>query len=525
MRPRLTSPAMRLLAGFGVMAMVAGTLVATGAVLSHGSDDENRAPRVISEIPVTPMDQSLGAAHNSPVVLADPTEERFLAMANRLDAPDFGCALQVSGDGGRGWVSARPVTKLPTGAEKCYAPEIAFGDDGVLYYLFVGLHGQGNEPMGVFLTTSSDRAQSFSPPRRVLGPLRFGVRMALDPTMGPNGRLHLVWLEATSDPPAGGFGPPPNPVLAAHSDDGGKTFTKPVTVAGGDGERVVAPALALGPDHTVHVAWYDLGDDARDYQGLEGPVWEGRWSLWLASSSDGGRRFSPPGLVDGAVVPHERVMLIFTMPPATMVDDGTRLCAGWTDAARGDADAVLRCSQDGGRHWGPLRRLNDDPAGNGSWQYLPRLSLSPGGRIDAVFYDRRRDGTNLLADVYATFSTDGGRRFAPNIRLNRENFDSDIGQQYLNPAAVGQYEFGARLGLLSHRSGALAVWADTRNSRPQTTSQDLFAALVGLPAPARPATAPRVAGTLLAGAGAVAVGGSALAGRRRRDPGTPAEES
>jgi len=37
-------------------------------------------------------------------------------------------------------------------------------------------------------------------------------------------------------------------------------------------ELVVAPSLRLGPDHTVLVGFYDLGDDAVDYRGLEGPV-------------------------------------------------------------------------------------------------------------------------------------------------------------------------------------------------------------------------------------------------------------
>lgn len=489
-----------------------GAALAAGAIPSASSPPP-RPPQVIGEAPATAMNNSLGASNNSPLMVADPSEPRFVVMANRIDAPDFGCALQVSGDAGRTWVPARPVTKLPDGAEKCYGPEVAFGADGNLYYLFVGLQGRGNEPMGVFLVTSADRGRSFSPARRVLGPLNFGVRMAIDRSVGGRGRLHLAWIRATSDPPLGGFGPPPNPILAAHSDDGGRSFSDPVQVSDPRRQRVVAPALALGPDRAVHVAYYDLGRDAIDYQGLEGPVWEEPWSLVIASSGDGGRRFTRGRVVDAAIMPAERVMLIFTMaPPALVAGPGPRVCAAWTDARRGDPDAFLRCSKDGGRSWSGLRRLNDDRVGNGARQYLPRLSVSPGGRLDAVFFDRRDDTRNLANHLYLTYSVDDGRSFAPNRRVSSEPSDTRVGAQYVHAAAKGQYEIGARLALLSQRFGAVAAWPDTRHSAGSGTGHDLFSATVALPGPARRSIAPRLVG------GGLVLGAAALVavGRRRR---------
>ncbi|MGH8575129.1 MAG: sialidase family protein, partial [Gammaproteobacteria bacterium] len=175
-------------------------------------------PAVRQELPVTANDLGKPRAQNSPVLAADPTNPRFVALANRLDAPGFGCALQVSGDAGRGWQPTNPVPDLPPGAERCYAPEIAFDRGGTLYYLFLGLRGRGNTPIGAFLTTSDDRGQSFSTPRRLLGPGNYQVRMALDPTMGEQGRIHLVWLHLSEDAPTGGLPPPPNPILSAYSD-------------------------------------------------------------------------------------------------------------------------------------------------------------------------------------------------------------------------------------------------------------------------------------------------------------------
>ncbi|MEX2619663.1 MAG: sialidase family protein [Egibacteraceae bacterium] len=435
------------------------------------------------EVPVTAMDQGAGVANNSPTIAVDPTEPRFVVIANRLDAPHFGCALQLSGDGGAGWVTVDVLPELPEGAETCYAPEVAFDADGVLYYVFVGLAGSGNQPMGVFLTTSRDRGQTFTTPRQVLGSLKFSVRMAIDRDAGDGSRLHLVWIDATSEPPLGGFGPPPNPIMAAHSDDGGATFSAPVQVSHPALDRVVAPALALGPDGDVHVAYYDLEDDAIDYQGLEGPpVWPGTWSLVLAGSTDRGASFRAHRVVDDAVEPHERVLLVFTMPPPALVTDRHgEPCVAWTDARHGDADVLLRCAGDRGNERSQPQRLNDDSVGNGRSQYMPRLAVSPTGRIDAIFYDRREDPDDLATHIYLTSSADDGHSFAPNRPVTAEPFDPRIGQRYVHPAASGLVEFGSRLGLLPRADGVLAAWTDTRNSEPGTTGQDVFAASVSLP--------------------------------------------
>ncbi len=501
-----------VVARLGAIALVGGGLLAGPAA---GAAGPAAPPQVLPEVPVTATDSRVGPANNTPMIVADPSEPSFVALANRQDAPDFSCTLHVSGDGGRGWLPVQPVPELPDGAEKCYAPEVAFDREGTLYYLFVGLAGGGNEPMGAFLTTSTDRGQTFSAPRPVLGPLNFGVRMAIDPGLGEKGRLHLVWLHATSDPPLGAFGPPPNPVLAAYSDDGGATFSSPVQVSDPERQRVVAPALALGPDHAVHVAYYDLKDDLIDYQGLEGPTWKGTWSLVVASSSDGGATFSRGESVDDEIVPHERVMLIFTMPPASLVaDDEGRLCAAWTDARHGDADAVARCSNGRGEPWGELRRLNDDPQGNGSSQYMPRLSVSPEGRIDAIFYDRRDDAEDIGNHVYYTFSTDEAETFASNLRLTADGSSSQIGQRYTNTSAEGLVEFGSRLGLLSQPHQVVAAWTDTRNSK-QPPGQDVFATTVVFPE-GEGGLAPGTGVVLLASAGALGLFGTVLVFRRRR---------
>ena len=431
---------------------------------------------------MTATDLRRADANNSPALAVDPTEPRFVALAHRADAPEFSCGLQVSGDGGRGWQPANPVPQLPEGAEKCYAPEVGFDRKGRLYYLFVGLQGLGNSPMGAFLTSSTDRGRTWAPPQVVLGPENYMVRMAIDPTLGAKGRIHLVWLTTASRPGLGALPAGPNPIVTAHSDDGGRTFTAPVQVSDPGRPRSVAPSVALGPDHAVHVAYFDLRDDAVDYQGLEGAVWPGEWSVVVTSSRDGGERWGPGVVVDDALVPPGRVMLIFTMPaPALAADRSGRLFAGWWDSRNGDPDVFVARSANAGRTWGPPIRLNDDPVGAGSDQYLLRLSVASNGRVDAVFLDRRNDPRNLRNDSYLTYSSDNGRTFAPNVRLTAQSSDSRIGQGYLIPSAKGLIEFGSRLAIISRPTAALAAWPDTRNGVLGSTQQDVFATEVLLP--------------------------------------------
>lgn len=456
-------------------------LVAAVVVMSFHDATLGEHPRISPNVPATAMNLSQGPANNSPELVADPSDQRFVVEANRIDSPDFSCALQLSGDGGASWSPARPIVRLPPGAKTCYAPEAAFDGSGVLYYLFIGLAGGGNQPMGVFLTTSADRGRTFSLPRQVLGPANFGVHMAIDRSWGRMGRIHMVWLHASGSLALGGFPPTRNPILSAYSDDGGTTFSKPVQVSDADRKRVVAPSLALGPHHSVHVAYVDLGADARDYEGLDGPVWDGMWSVVVATSQNGGQTFGTGSVVDNGLVPPERVMLIFTMPPPAMVAWSNRVCLSWADARNRDEDIFLRCTRSG-RLWGHLVRVNNDRVGDGHRQYLPQLSVSPGGRLDVVYLDRV-DQLGITEQTDYTYSNNGGRSFAPSVHLAENASFAGIGARYAGPAAAEQVEFGSRLGLRSDRGGALAAWPDTGNSRITSTDQDIFTTRLKFPRP------------------------------------------
>jgi hypothetical protein len=187
----------------------------------------------------------------------------------------------------------------------------------------------------------------------------------------------------------------------------------------------------------------------------------------------------------------------------------------WADGRGGDEDVLLRRSADGGRTWGEAVRVNDNRAGDGTDQYLPRVAVAPSGRIDVLFLDRRRDPRNVLTDAFLAVSDNGGRSFE-NVRVSSQSFDSRVGPLI---DATFPVDFGSRLGLLTDDRGSLAAWTDSRFGNEATGRQDIVAARV---AP-RTAGALDWAGVLVPGLLALGAAIAAVAVGRRRPRSTPSE--
>jgi hypothetical protein len=156
---------------------------------------------------------------------------------------------------------------------------------------------------------------------------------------------------------------------------------------------------------------------------------------------------------------------------------------------------------------------------------LPRLSVA-GGRVEALFYDRRNDPGNVMNDVYLATSPDGGASFGPNLRVNRESFSSQIGTRYPIPSAVGLVEYGSRIAVLAEPGRTLAAWTDTRNQDIDGFGQDIFATEVDrggvVESGGDGASGWLLPAVLVTGAVLLVAAGVGVAARRKvRRPGTP----
>ncbi|HET7489562.1 MAG TPA: sialidase family protein [Acidimicrobiales bacterium] len=482
-----------------LVALAGASLVAASSLATSG------ARRIGADVPV---DRAVAGdvlrfdANNSPSLARSPVDPARMAVANRIDAPRFGCALHVSSDGGATWQpSAIPFPAGEENPPRCFAPDVAFGADGTLHVLFATLYGSGNRPHAVWLSSSTDGGKTLSEPRRVLGELSFQARLAADPAVPA--RLYVTWLQAT-DTAYLAFPTTGNPIELARSDDGGRTWTDPVRVSPGTRQRVVAPALRAGPKGRLYLSYLDLGDDRLDYdgghQGRGGPAYAGAWSLVLARSGDDGRTWSESVVADD-IAPPERFVVFLPPTPSLAVDPaGRHVYLAFHSARSGDADVFAWSSGDGGRTF-LRRRVNDTPARDGRDQYLPQLSLAGDGRLDVVYYDRRADPRNGRNGVSLQSSTDGGRSFARHVAVSNRSFDAGIGFG----SERGMADLGSRLALVSARHSVLAVWPDTRAGTQGTSKQDLAQAVVRIDEASAWAPPLRALGVVLLLAAVVAV--------------------
>ncbi len=489
---RVPRPEWRTFA-FGLAALVALAGVGLGLWGMPPTSALGR-PKVSREAPVTPTDVAAQRMSGSPAVAADPTEDRFVALAHGVDGPERGCGLQVSGDSGASWVAAA-MPQLPEGVEWCSSLDVAFDGGGRLYLLFTGFAGPDPSPTGVYLSASDDRARTFATSHRVLGPSSRGARLAVDPSPGGAGTVHLAWLADSGV------------VMAAQSGDGGRSVSEPVE-ASDPGERVGPPALTAQAGGGVKVAYFDLGSEDA------GP--QARPRSLVVAVTDRTGSFGSREVVDTAVVapPQDRAVSGDLAAPPAMAASADRTCLAWTDSRFGDPDVLLRCrSLSGG--WEPARRVNDDRRGSGYWQYRPGLAIADTGRIDVAFFDRRENVRNSLTGVSYSYSYDA-LRFSPNVFLNRQPFDATLRGGRPSTQAETPGDTGPGLAVAAGDTASLAAWTDTRNHTPELVAQDVYSAQATLLFASRrpPWAAP-------AGAATVALGAAGLWLFRRRAPVEP----
>jgi hypothetical protein len=193
----------------------------------------------------------------------------------------------------------------------------------------------------------------------------------------------------------------------------------------------------------------------------------------LGRSTDAGATWRE-SLVDDRVVPTRRFLAFLPPSPSLAVDprDG-RIYAAFEDGAGSPSDVHLWSLARGARDWEGPTRVNDTPARDRTSQYLPKIAVAPGGRLDVVYYDRRADGADRLNDVSVQSSFDAGRSFTRQVALTDKPFDSRIGAG----SERGLPDLGSRIGLVSDASGMLAAWTDTRAGTVASNKQDIaFAA-------------------------------------------------
>lgn len=285
-------------------------------------------------------------------------------------------------------------------------------------------------------------------------------QMTVDVTGSPSdGNVYISWTKFT------GVGQ--IDIYVATSRDRGATWSS-VKVSGpvpqGDAEGYYQDSMVtIGARGEVYVVWDEwfLANGAIP-----------RTKIWMAVSADGGRSFSLPWVAEDGVVPISLPNAPYRHDtyPVAAVDTGTgryrgRLYLTWSDQRSGNADILLKSSDDGGKSWSSIRRVNDDAGAAG--QFMQWVSVAPNGRVDVSFYDRRDDPNDTLLNEYYAGSTNGGATFA-NVRVSDVSSDPAVW-----PSFIGDYN-----QIASTTKAAHPAWTDMRNGAAGDRNEDVYTASV-----------------------------------------------
>jgi hypothetical protein len=287
-------------------------------------------------------------------------------------------------------------------------------------------------------------------------------------------RVYVMWRRTS--PPLEGVGFRASQPYMAASSNGGASFSSPSQLfdvsLGTDGPR----PLVVGNDL---FAFYQEARPPLPVNDPSPTPTPPQARLLAAVSADGGRTWS-----------RSEIAAARDLSEAVPAYDSKRkqLYVVWHDNRRDELDVYFASSRDG-RAWSEPKLLNDDQRGTRVGQHFPQIALSRSGRIDVAWYDWRDDpfpapavgGGNVLttfgnrgklASVYLTSSSDGGKTWIRNVRVNDVPIDRTIGTWANN------YDVLAPPALTSWMNGAVVAWSDTRLGTAESQSQDIVTATV-----------------------------------------------
>ena len=363
----------------------------------------------------------------TPMLLVTPGGERVVSWVAEPDSATPS-RLYFSINGGTGAVSG--VLADPLGAVEPHGeapPQLAAGSDGAVFALYtVGkeVPGQRFPASALRFARSDDGGRTWSEPVSVNEGATFGSHNFHSLLAAPGGVVYASWLSSVE----GNSG-----VWIRRSNDGGRTWGPSQGVHLEPTCPCCRTSLAAGPDGSLYAAWRKIfPGDVRD--------------IVVARSTDGGLTWSPPvrPREDGWVFPG----CPHAGPSLRVAADGSLHVAWWTGKS-GEAGVYYARSDDGGATFtaAPIATAEHSSPAH------VQLALLAGRRV-AVAWD---DGHSELPAILLRVGE--GREFGKPARLSA----SRAAATYPVIAASGDSLFVAwsQVGEASHRA-AMAARVDMK---------------------------------------------------------------
>jgi len=306
-----------------------------------------------------------------------------------------------------------------------FDPAIDYDKAGNFYYSYGVAPLGGSYPNGIAVSKSSADGLSWASPVAVT----FNRNRAFDDkyyiaidrsnTTFAN-RIYVSWDRNQGN----------NQILyISSSSNSGASWSTPVKVNDGKTsfERVIGAYPAV--DHTSGVVYDSWHDYAKNVIYVDKSTTGGAtWGTDRAAATTHAGFGQDIGCVGGRAQGPAH---------ALKVGPSGKLYLVYADPVKNRGfDVLLTTSANGGTTWTAPKTLNDDTTSGD--QFHPTLSVesngSGGDKVTVTFYDRRDDGSNCAAHVYATQSVDSGTSWSVNIRETTapSNFDG-------NPNGPGDY--------------------------------------------------------------------------------------
>lgn len=494
-----------------VLPLVVGAAVtSTVAVRAQGVVDQASFATQTQTIKQTTQAQQMTKDNKNPArgfgapgsMLVDPDNSQVIVAA-ASDLRSLNCHLMRSDDAGQTW-HILPSSPAPAGYPDCTVsdagvPEvmIAWGKHDTLYYARAGYDPGQNEgirkghisillqrstDLGISWTTTvvdNNRNSSAQYP-----PSDSGVTgLAVD----SSGTSDVVYVGFIKSFPTSPTGSPlkDGEVDVATSTDGGSSFGAPVN-------------LNTFSQVTTTIAGKTYGLIGMNFFGNpfmsahNGTVLAAMGSQFSIKNAPTGNTFlNLPELIARST-DKGQTWTVSALGPPTYTQNGGGAGAmtgmGWTPAGgskgtyvaaygftpstaagSGQPQIVAQRSTDDGQNWSdPV--LIDDSDPTLQWtSFYPQLNVAPNGRVDVVFETNRNDSNDHF-DVYYTYSNDGGKTWAKNVKISDQPINFDFGISYNG-------DFRNSPGVASANEYAAVGWADTRKADPTTQTQDDYVAI------------------------------------------------
>lgn len=385
------------------------------------------------------------------------------------------------------------LVPLPSPNTSCTFASAVYGPDGTLYYAFDGIaplpppsdNGFNHGHFSIYLITSSDNGSTFGAPVAVDSSPQASTAqggdyipsMATDPSTG---RLYVTWEEQHFSPHS------IVPARASFSTDKGQTFSAPVALTTDAVGSTGFPNVSVGVDGKAYISFVDF-NDANNFKPEDLQVVSsndgGQSYTSPVTALAGFGCFMPPA---GVTCSNELSMLSdgdVSDQVAAGPQAGVVFAAG--QSLVGNVFRIqFTISHDGGQTWSGPQTLGVPPGLSADSQLYPNLAVAPNGRIDIVYYDLA--DPSGLENTYLISSADGGTTFSNPLLLSDAASNTAI---HNGPAFF--FDNGTFGGgrLLATTNGAVhAAWTDSRRGTVDNAKTDVFAANVVATASVSPTT-------------------------------------